>query len=64
MSELDHRYYCVVCSRKRKLKFMYLIQLPFVHHQIRICMDDFHRLVDTITIIESAEADPRKVEAI
>ncbi len=64
MSELDHRYYCVRCSRKRKLKFMYLIQLPFVGHQIRICMDCFHRLNDKIIIEESAEADPRKVEAI
>ena len=64
MSELDHRYYCVVCSRKRKLKFMYLIKLPFVNTRIRVCMDDFHRLIDTIIIEESAEADPRKVEAV
>lgn len=64
MSELDHRYYCVHCNRKRKLKFLYLIQLPFVYHQIRICMDCFHKYVETITIIESAEADPRKVAAV
>lgn len=63
MSELDHRYYCVVCSSKRKLKFMYLIRLPFVTTWIRVCMFCFHRLNDKIIIEESAEADPQKVSA-
>lgn len=61
MSDLNHRYYCVVCNRKRKVKFLYLIRLPFVTTWIRVCMDCFHRLRDTIIIEESASADPQKV---
>lgn len=62
MSELDHRYYCVVCQRKRKLKFLYLIRLPFIKPTwIRVCMDCFHENRSTIIIEESAEADPRRV---
>ena len=64
MSEIDHRYQCVVCSRKRKVKFLYLIRLPFVTTWIRVCMDCFHKLNDKIIIEESAEADPRKVAAV
>lgn len=61
MSELDHRFQCTCCARKRRLKFLYLLWIPYTHHYIRVCVDCFAKWGTQMRIEESAAAAPQKV---
>jgi len=51
----NRRVYCVSCKRKRLLKFMYRIILPFCSVVIEVCVDCFEKYSDKIQIDRSAE---------
>jgi len=50
------RVHCVHCKRKRLLKFMYRIRLPFCCVVIEVCIDCFEKYSDRIEIERRVDA--------
>jgi len=54
------RVHCVHCKRKRMLKFMYRIRLPFCFVVIEVCVDCFEKYSDQIKVERPADAAVRR----
>lgn len=57
---VSRRYYCASCQRKRFLKFLYLLWIPYLNRHVRVCVDCFAKWGTEMRIDESAEADTKK----
>jgi hypothetical protein len=51
------RAHCVSCNRKRLMRFIYTLQLPFNRQHVKVCSDCYNKYINRATIIESAEVD-------
>ena len=56
INRISRRVHCVSCRRKRMLKFMYRIRLPFAHVVVEVCEDCFEKYSPEIKIERSAES--------
>lgn len=58
-AQISRRYYCADCQRKRFLKFLYLLWIPYLNRHVRVCVDCFKKHGTELRIEESAEADAK-----
>lgn len=49
-AQISRRVHCVSCNRKRLLKFMIRIRLPFNGAVIEVCVDCFDKYSSKISI--------------
>lgn len=61
-ARISRRYYCADCQRKRVLKFLYLLWIPYLNRNVRVCVDCFDKYGTEMTVIESAAAATKAVK--
>ncbi len=58
-ARISRRYYCADCQRKRVLKFLYLLWIPYLNRHVRVCVDCFDKHGTAMTVKEAAAVDEK-----